>query len=70
MFLRKNWREVYLTLSVGISIAIIVAATYFLSDLLSLCVIAAGVFISVLGVGFYDQSHQAELAKARIKTRR
>jgi hypothetical protein len=70
MFLRKHWRELYLTISVSLSIAITIAATLFLSDLLSLGVIAAGVFISVLGVGFYDQAQQAELEQVRIKTRR
>ncbi len=69
MFWRKNWREIYLTLSVSVSITIILAATYFFSDLTSLGIIAVGVFVSVLGVGMYDQQ-QAALAKAQVKTRR
>jgi len=67
---RKYWQEIYLTAMVSIALAIIVAASYFFSELVGLGVIAAGVFVSVLGVGFYDQWHEAELAKARIRTRR
>jgi len=67
---RKYWQEVYLTLMVSAAIAIIVAASFFFAEDLGLGVIAAGVFVSVLGVGFYDQWQDAELAKVRIKTRR
>ena len=66
----KYWREVYLTAMVSVALTIIVAATYFFSSDLGLGVIASGVFVSVLGVGFYDQWQDAALAKARIKTRR
>jgi hypothetical protein len=70
MSLRKYWRELYLTAMVSIALAIIVASALLLADLLGLGVIATGVFISVLGVGFYDQWQDAELAKARVKSRR
>lgn len=68
--MQKYWREAYLTVMVSAAIAIIIAATLFLSEDLGLGVIASGVFVSVLGVGFYDQWQDAELAKVRIKTRR
>jgi hypothetical protein len=68
--MRKYWREAYLTLMVSAAIAIIIAATLLFSEDLGLGVIASGVFVSVLGVGFYDQWQDAELAKVRIKTRR
>lgn len=67
---RKYWREIYLTVMVSAALAIIVAAAFLFSDVTGLGVTAAGVFISVLGVGLYDQWHDAELAKARIRTRR
>ena len=66
----KYWREAYLTAMMGVALTIIVAANYFFSADLGLGVIAAGVFVSVLGVGFYDQWHDAEMQKARVKTRR
>lgn len=66
----KYRRELFLTAMVAVAITIIVAATYFFSSDLGLGVIASGVFVSVLGVGFYDQWQEAEVAKARIKTRR
>lgn len=70
MSLRKYWREMYLTIMVSAAIAIIVAASFFFSEDLGLGVIASGVFVSVLGVGFYDQWQDAELAKVRIRSRR
>ena len=65
----KYRREAFLTAMVGVSLAIIAASNYFFSAELGLGVIAAGVFVSVLGVGFYDQWQDAELAKATVKAR-
>lgn len=70
MLWRRYWRELYLTVMVTIALAIIVASAFFLSDILGLGMTAVGVFVSVLGVGFYDQWQDAELAKARVKNRR
>ncbi len=70
MSMRKYWRELYLTLMVSAALVVIIAAVVFFSDLSGLGVTAGGVFIAVLGVGLYDQWHDAELAKARVKTRR
>jgi NADH:ubiquinone oxidoreductase subunit 3 (subunit A) len=67
---RKYWQELYLTAMVSVALAIIIAAAVLLSDLTGLSVTAVGVFIAVLGVGFYDQWQDAELAKERVKTRR
>ncbi len=70
MFLRKFWREVYLTLMVIVALVVIVSAALSFPNLTGLGVIAVGVFISVLGVGMYDQWHDAELGKARVRSRR
>ena len=70
MSMHKFWRELYLTLMVTAALVVILTAVIFFSDLSGLVVTAGGVFIAVLGVGFYDQWHDAELAKARVKTRR
>lgn len=65
----KYWRELYLTVMVSISLTIIAASTYFFQSDTGLVAIAAGVFVSVLGVGFYDQ-WQAETARVQTRTRR
>jgi hypothetical protein len=70
MNLRKYWRELYLTVMVSTAITIIVAACFFFREDLGLGVIASGVFVSVLGVGLYDQWQDAELAKVQNKSRR
>jgi hypothetical protein len=70
MPVRKYWRELYLTLMVSTALAIIIAAAFYFSDITGLSVTAGGVFIAVLGVGFYDQWQAADLAKERIRTRR
>lgn len=70
MSLRKYWQELYLTAMVSVALAIIIGAALLLSDLTGLIVTAVGVFIAVLGVGFYDQWQDAELAKERVRTRR
>lgn len=69
MSVRKYWRELYLTIMVSVALTIILIAAFWFSDLTGLIITAAGVFVSVLGVGFYDQWY-AELAKARVRTRR
>ncbi|MBI4674222.1 MAG: hypothetical protein HY741_21470 [Chloroflexi bacterium] len=66
---RKFWRELYLTVTVGIALILIVASALSLRDLVGLGVIAAGVFIAVLGVGMYDQWQDRELAKLPVKAR-
>lgn len=70
MRLGKYWREAYLTLMVAIALAIILAAVVFFSDLAGLEVMAAGVFVAVLGVGLYDEWDKRLLQEARVKTRR
>jgi len=70
MRVRKYWRELYLSGMMFVAYAIIIASMIALRDLTSLAVTAAGVFVAVLGVGLYDQWHDAELAKARVRTRR
>lgn len=70
MRMRKYWREIYLTVMVLTALAIILAASVFLAADPALLGIAAGVFVAVLGVGFYDQWHDAETVQVRVKTRR
>lgn len=70
MPLRKYWRELYLTIMMLAAYSVIIGAMLILRDLPGLEMTAGGVFLAVLGVGLYDQWHEAELAKARIKTRR
>ena len=70
MPLRKYWRELYLTIMMIAAYSVIIGAMLILHDLPGLEMTAGGVFLAVLGVGLYDQWHDAELAKARIKTRR
>lgn len=70
MRLPKFWRELYLTVMMVLAYAIIITAAVILRDLPGLSITAVGVFIAVLGVGLYDQWSDAELARARVKTRR
>lgn len=70
MRIRKYWRELYLTVMVSLALAVISGSALLLRGLPGLGMTAVGVFVSVLGVGLYDQWREAELAKARVKTRR
>lgn len=70
MLIRKFWRELYLTVTVGIALVLIITSVVSFRDLIGLGVIAAGVFIAVLGVGMYDQWQARELAKLPAKTTR
>ncbi len=70
MPIRKFWRELYLTVTVGTALVVIIVSVASFRDLIGLIVIAAGVFIAVLGVGMYDQWRDRELAKFPAKTRR
>lgn len=70
MRIRKYWHELYLTVMVTLSLSVISASALLLRGLPGLGMTAVGVFVSVLGVGLYDQWRDAELAKARVKTRR
>lgn len=66
----KYRHELYLTVMVSISLIIIVASAYFFQSDTGLVAIAAGVFVSVLGVGFYDQWQHAETVRVQNRTRR
>lgn len=69
MQVRKYWQELYLTVTVGIALALIIASALGFRELTGLGVIAVGVFIAVLGVGVYDQWQDRELAKIAVKER-
>lgn len=70
MHIKKLWREIYLTLMIGIALAVIFVAATSLKDLPGLGLTAVGVFVAVLGVGLYDQWSDPAFQKINIKERR
>ncbi|MGE5139832.1 MAG: hypothetical protein ACM3JD_10240 [Rudaea sp.] len=67
--MRKYWREIYLSVMMTISIAILIASALNLVGLVGLATTAAGVFVGVLGIGMYDSWYDS-LAKVNSKVKR
>lgn len=67
--MRKYWREIYLSVMMTISIAILIASALNLVGLIGLATTAAGVFVGVLGIGMYDSWYDS-LARVNSKVKR